>query len=63
MIRCPEVDLNHRHMDFQSITLPLSYPDYYREEEMGFEPMVSVLETLNFKFSTLNRSVIPPLNL
>ena len=26
--KCPEMDLNHRPIDFQSIALPLSYQDY-----------------------------------
>ena len=28
---CPGADLNHRHEDFQSTALPLSYPGTYDE--------------------------------
>ena len=32
---CPGADLNHRHEDFQSTALPLSYPGTGRRNRLG----------------------------
>ena len=34
---CPGADLNHRHEDFQSTALPLSYPG------MGFNDQIAIM--------------------
>ena len=32
---CPGADLNHRHEDFQSTALPLSYPGKEKQHALG----------------------------
>ena len=32
---CPGADLNHRHEDFQSTALPLSYPGKEKHDALG----------------------------
>ena len=43
-IQCSKVELNHRHMDFQSIALPLSYLNKVRLHFEGIEPSTDNLE-------------------